>query len=104
MAPYAMLRSAIDRGDLAEVTRLARAVSGDVRLHDALRIVLLMRGADPDRYDRAAVRWIGRFALEARGATVSDLHHAAEALDLLPDQPEVATEVLARLCARRGVA
>lgn len=32
-----------------------------------LRICLLIRGGDPDRYERAAVRWLGRFALEARG-------------------------------------
>jgi hypothetical protein len=35
-------------------------------LDDALRICLVIRDSDPDRYERAAVRWLGRFALEAR--------------------------------------
>ena len=40
-------------------------------LDDALRICLVLRGGDPDRYERAAVRWLGRFALEAREASRS---------------------------------
>ena len=69
-----------------------------VALNDALRICLVLRDGDPDRYERAAVRWLGRFALEARDVTVNAIRGAAEALDDLPDQPAEAMERLQRLC------
>lgn len=58
-----------------------------VALNDALRICLVRRDGDPDRCERAAVLWLGRFALEARDVTVIAIRGAAEALDDLPDQP-----------------
>ena len=58
---------------------------------------------DPDRYERAAVRWLGRFALEARGVTIEDLRTAAAALAVLPGRAEEAMERLQRLCVERGV-
>ncbi|MBV9337951.1 MAG: hypothetical protein JO243_18860, partial [Solirubrobacterales bacterium] len=50
-----------------------------------------------------AVRWLGRFALEAREVTINDLRLAAGALDALPEQPAQAMELLQRLCVARGV-
>jgi hypothetical protein len=43
-----------------------------------------------ERYDRAAVRWLGRFALEGQKVTIRDLRGAADALDMLsePEQRE----------------
>jgi hypothetical protein len=49
------------------------------------------------------VRWLGRFALEARGVTIHALRLAADALDALPDQPGEAMERLQRLCLVHGV-
>ena len=46
-----------------------------------------LRNSDPGRYKRAAVRWFGRFALEARDVTINAMRAAAEALDDLPSQP-----------------
>ena len=69
-----------------------------------MRICLLIRGGDPDRYERAAVRWLGRFALEARGVTIHALRVAADALDALPDQPAEAMERLQRLCIEHKLA
>jgi hypothetical protein len=74
-----------------------------MRLEDALRVCLLMRGGDPDVYERAAVRWIGRFALEARGATIDEIRAAAAALDALPDTPDIAMEHLQHLCVAHGL-
>jgi hypothetical protein len=74
-----------------------------VPLEDALRICLLIRDGDPERYERAAVRWLGRFALEARSVTIQALRVAADALDALPDQPGKAMERLPRLCVAHGV-
>lgn len=102
--PYATFRAAIDSGNLERVQQLARSISGSVKLHDALRIVLMLREAGRDRYERAAVRWVGRFALEARGVTIADVQEAAHLLDALPEDPGAAMEGLAQLCVACGVA
>jgi hypothetical protein len=67
-------------------------------LDDALEICLVYRDGDPDRYERAAVRWLGGFALQAHGVTIDALPAAADALDTLPGHPDEAMERLGRLC------
>jgi hypothetical protein len=74
-----------------------------IALDDALRICLVFRDGNPDRYERAAVRWLGRLALEARSVTIDDLRSAADALDALPDRPSDAMERLQRLCVEHGL-
>ncbi len=101
--PYTRFRRALDTGNEALVTAAARELPR-IALDDALRICLVLRGGDPVRYERAAVRWLGRFALEARGVTIEDLRLAAEALDALPRRAAEAMERLQRLCVARGVA
>jgi hypothetical protein len=101
--PYTRFRRALATGNEALVTAAALELPR-VALDDALRICLVLRGGDPTRYERAAVRWLGRFALEARGVTIKDLHDAAEALDALPHRASEAMEQLQRLCLARGVA
>jgi hypothetical protein len=49
-------------------------------------ICRVVRDGDPDRYQCAAVRWLERFALEARDVTIEDLRLAVEALDALRDR------------------
>ena len=99
---YARFRRALATGNEVLVLAAARELP-QIALDDALRICLVLRGADPDRYERAAVRWLGRFALEARGATIADLRQAADALDTLPERATEAMERLQRLCLARGV-
>ncbi|HST38842.1 MAG TPA: hypothetical protein VLK58_05010 [Conexibacter sp.] len=98
--PYVIFRQALDAGDLSRIRTLASAMPR-ISLQDALRICLLMR--EHDGYERAAVRWLGRFALEARAATIEDVQAAAAALDALPDRPDSAMERLATVCAQCGV-
>ncbi len=100
--PYQRFRRALETGNPALVTAAALELPR-VALDDALRICLVLRGGEPARYQRAAVRWLGRFALEARGATIDDLREAANALDALPDGAAEAMERLQRLCLARGV-
>ncbi len=99
--PYVIFRQALDAGDLARIRALAAAMPR-INLQDALRICLLMR--EQDGYERAAVRWLGRFALEARSATIEDVQAAAAALDALPDRPDSAMERLSTVCTHCGVA
>ena len=101
--PYARFRRALETGNEALVTAAALELPW-IALDDALRICLVLRGSDPARYERAAVRWLGRFALEARNVTIDDLRQAANALDALPDRAADAMERLQRLCVARGLA
>ncbi len=99
---YSRFRRALDAGNELLVIAAARELPR-VGLADALRVCLLFRGGEADRYERAAVRWLGRFALEARGATIEDLRTAADALDALPHHPHEAMERLQHLCLARGL-
>jgi hypothetical protein len=49
------------------------------------------------------VRWLGRFASEARGVTIDALRYAADALDALPARTPEAMEQLQRLSVRYGL-
>ena len=56
-SPYARFKRAIDiRGAAAELPQ--------VQPHDALAILPLLAEKEPARYERAAARWLARFALE----------------------------------------
>lgn len=101
-SPYTRFRRALDTGNAALVIAAARELP-QIALDDALRICLILRDADPERYERAAVRWLGRFALEARGVTIGTLRTAAEAFDRLPDRAADAMEELQALCMAHGV-
>ena len=101
-SPYARFRRALATGNEQLVTAAALELPR-IALDDALRICLVLRGGDEARYERAAVRWLGRFALEARGVTIHDLRVAADALDALPERAAEAMERLQRLCLAHGV-
>jgi hypothetical protein len=100
-SPYARFRRALDTGNL-ELIRGGAAELPQVPLDDALRICLLLRRAEPARYGRAVVRWLGRYCLERQDATLQDLHLAVEAFEGLPSDPEWAVGVLSGLCDDRG--
>ena len=95
---YTRFRRALEIGNELLVLAAARELPR-VGLEDALRICLLIRDGDPERYERAAVRWLGRFALEAQGVTIDALRAAADALDALPEHTNDAMERLQALCA-----
>ena len=101
--PRPQVLLALDRGDLEWLRRHAAELA-PISLADALRICLIVRDREPEQYEKAAVRWLGRFALEALRATVEDVRLAAEALEELPEDPESAMEQLAVLCRRHSLA
>src|SRR4051812_14771672 len=67
-SPVTRLRRAIRSGDLLLVR--AAASEGRVDLEDAFAILLLIAEQQPERYQPAAVRWLGRFCAE-EGARAS---------------------------------
>src|ERR1700685_1959749 len=94
---YGRFRRALQQGNL----QLVRAAAGElptIRLDDALSVCLLIRDRDPQRYERAALRWVARFAMEARAATLADVQTAVHALTRLPHEPDEAMGQLQRLC------
>jgi hypothetical protein len=99
---YVRFKRALEIGNELLVLAAARELPR-ISLDDALRICLLLRDGDPDRYQRAAVRCLGRFALEARDVTIDDLRRAAEALDALRYRTAEAMERLQGLCLAQGV-
>jgi hypothetical protein len=94
--------AALETGNQSLVLAAARELP-QIALDDALRICLVLRDGDPERYERAAVRWLGRFALEARHVTIDALRSAAEALDTLPERAGEAMEHLQAVCTAHGV-
>lgn len=99
---YSRFRRALGTGN-ANLVIAAALELPQVALDDALRICLVFRDGDPERYERAAVRWLGRFALEARGVTIEALQAAASALDNLPERTSEAMEQLQRICLTHDV-
>lgn len=100
-SPYARFRRALGTGNL-NLVLAAAAELPRVGLDDALRICRLMVDA-PDLFERASVRWLGRFCLEARDLTLVDVQTAAGALALMPTAPDHACRELVDVCAARGL-
>lgn len=93
---YARFRRAVELRRLPLVYAAAAELP-TVGLADALDVLALIAEQDPERYARAAGRWLGRFALEQPGVGLADLRLAIAACDLLPVYPAEAMEVLRRL-------
>jgi hypothetical protein len=99
---YTRFKRALDTGNL-NLIRAAAAELPRIGLPDALEVCLLMRDHRDGRFERAAVRWLGRFALEAGDATLEAIQTAAVALRIMPQRPEASMEILSRLCVEYRV-
>ena len=93
--PSTWLQASLDRGDLPGA-RAAAAEMERISLADSLRMLALIAEKQPDLYDRAAVRWLGRLLLEQPDFGLDDAGVALAALDQLADWPATA-KVLARM-------
>lgn len=102
-SPYARFQRALRLGRLDQI-RDAAAELPHVDLVDALAVCLLMGAQGDGRYDRAATRWLARFALERQSVTLADVRTAVAALNALPRDPAAARRTLAALCDAHGLA
>jgi hypothetical protein len=86
-SPYASFRRALDKRNLTLALAEARDLPV-VNLADALELLLLIRDYQPERYDRAAARWLARYCLEVPDVDLSEAALTAGALTALaePDQ------------------
>ena len=101
-SPYARFRRALAGGNIAMV-RAAAAELPKIDLGDALAICLLMSARDEERFERAAVRWLARLAVERPAVGLGDLRDGLVAFEALPYNPAAARQQLADLCARVGL-
>lgn len=95
---YARFRRAL----LTQNLTLIRATAAElpvVRLDDALQVCVLLRDREPERYEAAAVRWIGRFCVERVEVSIEDVREATSAFALMRSEPERALITLQALCA-----
>jgi hypothetical protein len=98
--PYARFTRALAGGNLLLIRAAAAELPHAPPLDDALRICVLLRDAEPAAYERAVVRWLGRFCLERPKATLADVLEAAKAFDRMPGQPEGSVRLLSNLVDR----
>jgi hypothetical protein len=91
---------AIERRHLPNATEAARELDW-LSLDRALAYCALVAEVEPERYERAAIRWHGRFELEARSLSLRDAEIALGLLALLPNDPD-GGRLLRRLLRRSG--
>ena len=95
---YAQFQRALKTGNLTLI-RNAAAELPRVDLGDALAVCVAIQEAEPERFERAALRWLARFCVERPEASVAQVQAAAWAFDNITDEP-AALETLQRLCSR----
>ena len=98
---YRWLKQALERGDLPLVKASAAQLPA-VDLPTALDIALLVIEQEPHNGERAAVRWLGRWALESKEASLAGLLEATVAMSAGAHEPERCEAVLRRLVERRA--
>lgn len=97
---HARFKRALGTGNLMLIRAAAAELPHAPPLGDALRICLVLRDSEPAAYERAVVRWLGRFCLERPKATLADVLDAARAFDRMPTQPEGSAALLGKLVDR----
>lgn len=95
------VRAALDAGDLGFVVRHRERI--DFGLAIAVEVLELFARQAPDRLEAACLRWVQRYAAEARGQRLEDYGRIAVACNALRSEPEFATDELVRLCEERGL-
>jgi hypothetical protein len=93
------VRRALDRGNVAEALSAGSELQF-VGLAEALELTLLLAGGEPEKYERAVVRWHVRFLQETNNV---DLRESLAVLVLLAAIPanRTAATALAELLSRR---
>ncbi len=96
---HARFRRALATGNMFLI-RTTAAELPSVDLGDALAVCVAIRDAEPERFERASLRWIARYAIE-QAHTIEDVRRAVEAFVAMPQRPNDALVTLQALCGRR---
>jgi hypothetical protein len=96
---YGRFARALRRGDIFQAELAAREL-GQLTLADALSLCELLAARDPQRFERAARRWLRRF-IEERSPSLPEVVLAAAALnELRHGRRAVGVDALRRLLRR----
>ena len=88
-----MFKRAIERGNVLVAEATAREVG--LSLKEALQLVLLSAAYEPEKVERAALRWFARYLDEGEGVTLLKAQVALSALaELRVGEREVAGKLL----------
>lgn len=93
---------AIARGNLFQAELAAREI-GQLPLSQALDLCCLMAAQNDPRFERAAVRWHGRFVVERGVDRLAESQLVLAVLSELPRNVQEIEAALRRLARRRGV-
>src|ERR671921_768175 len=96
-SPYARFQRALTTGNLT-IIRAAAAELPTIRLDDALQVCVVLRDREPESYERAAVRWIGRYCVERPNVGLEEVDQARAAFTVMRRDPVKALEILQALC------
>ena len=96
-SPHTRFQRALKTRNLLLIRAAALELPQPLRLHEALEVCLVYRDAAPERYDQAAMRWIGRYCAERPQLTLAHVDGAVEAFDQLRSDPEAGLERLQAL-------
>ncbi|HVF77443.1 MAG TPA: hypothetical protein VNA28_04020 [Solirubrobacteraceae bacterium] len=92
---YSRFQRALATGNL-HLIRAAAAELPQVDLVDALAVCVAIRDAEPQRFERAALRWLARYAVE-KATGLADVRAATEAFSIMLQRPEDALGTLRAL-------
>lgn len=95
---YTWFLKALEHGDLATVRSTLVALP-PLTLDDALSVALLIADREPERAERAAVRWLRKF-LERPDVTLPELRQALDAFAVIVEDADGAEASLRRLADR----
>jgi hypothetical protein len=98
---YAQFQRALKTGN-AHLALCAAAELRHVDLADALSLVLLIRDDDPLRFERAAVRWLARYAAQDRAMRLVEARELVDLLAAVGRHDQVAVLRLGRWLRARG--
>jgi hypothetical protein len=98
-SPYTIFRRALERRSLTGVRGGGRQPAGPAAARRRVGDLPAAARPEPDRYQRAAVRWLGRLLLEPRGVSLRHAELAAAYLTAWPDpaRRDAASEALGEL-------
>jgi hypothetical protein len=100
--PYPRVRAALDAHDLDFVLRHGDQMR--LGLAVAVEVLELYAQQAPERLEAACLRWVQRYAAEARGQRLDDYGRIAVACSALRSEPDFGTDELVRLCEERELA
>jgi hypothetical protein len=95
-------RRALDRGNVTDALSAAPELAF-VGLAEALELTLLLADKEPEKYDRAAVRWHVRFVHDSKNVDLRESLAVLAPLAAIPANRLAAVALAELLSRRRGL-